>query len=146
MAKTDLSKMDQEFVSKAAQDNVAEIEMAKLAQKKAKSSKFRQFADIMLDDHAKAKDKLTKMASSMGWSVPKELSGEHRKLLDEMSKYDGDEFERQFISVVSQEHQKDINLYHSESEHGGNEDLKRFAAELTPILQKHFEMAKSLQH
>lgn len=145
MPKSELSKLDHEFVTKAAQDGIIEIEMAKLAQKKAKSSELRDFADTMLDDHAHVKETLMQMADKMGLKLSTELSEEHRKMLDKFQHYEGDEFENAFVSTVIEEHEKDVNLYHSESEHGGNEELKRFAADIAPILERHLSMAKSLQ-
>ncbi len=144
MAKSDLSKLDQEFARKAAQDGLVEIEMAKLAQQKAKSDKLRGFADMMLDDHAHAKESLTEVAEKIAFKLPSELSREHRDMLDKFAAYEGADFEQQFVSTVIEEHEKDVNLYHSESEHGHNEELKRFAAEIAPVLEKHLDMAKSM--
>ncbi len=143
---SELSKLDRAFVEKAAQDGVAEIEMAKLARKKATSTELRHFADMMLKEHGETKDKLAKMAEQLGLRLSTEPSGEHRKMLDDFANYDGEEFDKQFISTTLEEHEKDIGLYQSESEHGHNEELKRYAVEITPILKKHLDAAKSMHH
>ncbi|SCZ58480.1 DUF4142 domain-containing protein [Thiohalomonas denitrificans] len=140
-----LSKLDQEFVTKAAQDGLVEIKMAKLAQKKAHSDRLKDFANVMLDDHSLAKQRLEEVAKQIGIKLPKQLSESQKNLVDKMSKYKGDQFDRHFVSTILQEHKKDVSLYHRESEHGGNDELKHLAAEIAPVLEKHLDMAQSMQ-
>jgi len=51
---------DNNFITKAAQGNMAEVEMGRLATQHATDAKVRQFGQRMVDDHSKANDELKK--------------------------------------------------------------------------------------
>lgn len=100
MAKSELSMMDKEFVSRSAQE--------------------------MEKDHITAKNRLGELAGKMGVDLPTTVDSENRKLMDEISDYDGGDFDRYFISTVISEHEKNIKLFRSESEHGRDDELKSY--------------------
>ena len=54
---------DSAFAMKAAQANMAEVELGKLALQKAMSDDVKKFAQMMVDDHSKALDEL----KGAGW-------------------------------------------------------------------------------
>ncbi len=50
-----LSKGDRDFVQKAAQGGVSEVEMGKLAQQKAENQQVKDFGARMVQDHTQGK-------------------------------------------------------------------------------------------
>ncbi len=146
MEKQGISKLDHDFVTKATESGLAEVELAKVAKQKASSAEVREYADKLQSDHKKATDKLLNLVKGSGIDVPKRLSESHRMLIDRMSKIGDDRFEREFMTTQIKEHESDIKLYRSEAEHGGNDELKKLAAETADLLQKHVEMARTIHN
>jgi putative membrane protein len=61
---------DKSFVLKAAEANVAEVEMGRQAVRMASNDEVKQFAQRMVDDHGKAYTELLQLARSKGISLP----------------------------------------------------------------------------
>ena len=61
---------DTAFATKAAQANLAEIELGKLAQQKAMRDEVKQFAQRMVADHGKKLDELKGLAASKNITLP----------------------------------------------------------------------------
>src|SRR3569832_1564497 len=89
-----LSSTDQNFVKKAAQGGMAEVELGKLATQKASSDDVKKFGQRMVDDHTKANDQLKQIAGSKGISLPTDLDAKDQALKDRLSKLDGEQLGR----------------------------------------------------
>lgn len=63
-----------DFMKQAAQNGHAEVESAKLAQKKASSPQVKSFAQHMIADRTKANKELMALAKGKGVELPKEPS------------------------------------------------------------------------
>src|SRR5437016_7345255 len=84
---------DQQFLKKAADDNLAEVEMARLALQKASSQKVKNFAQTMVKDNGKARDQLERIGSSKRVDLPKGLSAKNKATKDRLAKFSGEQFE-----------------------------------------------------
>src|SRR5213082_3489499 len=80
-----LSAADQNFVKKAAEDGLAEVELGKLATEKASSDEVKKFGQRMVDDHSKANDQLKQLASKLGVNLPSDLEAKDKALKDRLS-------------------------------------------------------------
>ena len=65
-----LSKDDQRFIQEAAEGGKAEVALGNLALQRAASDDVKQFAQHMVDDHSKANQELTELASQKNISLP----------------------------------------------------------------------------
>src|SRR4051812_47869935 len=63
---------DQEFVTKAAEGGLAEVELGQTAADKASAADVKTFGQRMVTDHSKANDELKAAASKAGANVPTE--------------------------------------------------------------------------
>jgi putative membrane protein len=98
-ASTKLSEQDREFLMKAAQGGMMEVEAAKLAQQRAADPDVKNFAQTLLKDHQAASEKLERIAKEKGITLPRALDDKHRKQLEELSKVKAEDFDRLFMSV-----------------------------------------------
>ena len=67
---TALSSADREFIMKAADGGMAEVELGRLAVNKASNSDVKTFAQRMIDDHSKANDELKQLAQTKNITLP----------------------------------------------------------------------------
>lgn len=63
---TTLQRSDRNFITKAAEDNNAEVELGRLAQSKASSDAVKQFGRRMVEDHSSANKELMQLAENKG--------------------------------------------------------------------------------
>ena len=133
---------DKLFVRQAALGNQAEVDLGKLADKKAASQPVREFAQHMIDDHGKSGDRLRKLGRGINANLPKELDPEHQSVRAKLEKASGKDFDVAYIGSMIQDHQRTANLLQWEISNGQNESLKKYAADTLPDVMEHLEMAK----
>ena len=132
------------FVDHAAQDGLAEVELGKLATEKATSADVKQFGQRMVDDHSKANDELTKLASSKGISAPTEVTNpKHKSLMSRLEKLSGKEFDRAYIQAMVGDHEHAVGAFRSFAAHGQDAELKAWAERTLPTLEEHERLAKT---
>jgi putative membrane protein len=100
----DVKSGDKDFVHDLAIANTAEVELGRLAAERAANPEVKKFAQMMVDDHTKANNDLTAVASQHNIAVPNELDDKHRDLRDKLSKYQGMEFDREYIDAMVDGH------------------------------------------
>jgi putative membrane protein len=138
-----LSATDRTFVEQAAQGGLAEVQMAQLAQEKTQDANIRQFAQQMIDDHTPANQKLAQIATQKGVTAPTDPSAAQQKMLARLQKLDGSKFDHAYITGQLKAHQVMLKLFENEAKNGTDADLKMFAQQTVPVIQKHISMAET---
>ena len=139
-----LSGNDKNFISEAAQDGLAEVELGKIAQQNGASAEVKQFGQRMADDHSKANQELETIAKQLGATVPTQPGGKHAKMVKELSKKTGARFDHEYAEDMVKDHEKAVALFEKQSKKGDSEELKQFATKTLPVLQEHLKMARAL--
>jgi putative membrane protein len=140
---TKISKADENFIKKVAQDGIAEVDLATLAKEHAKSDQVKTFAERMIKDHTKANQELERIAQNDGVAIPGEAGEEHSKMRAELSKFKGEEFDQRYMKEMVEAHQKAVSLLEQETKTVDNKDLKAFAEATLPVVKEHLQMAKA---
>jgi putative membrane protein len=143
-AAQNLSTSEKSFVEKAAKGNLAEVELAKLAQQKSSDSQVKDFAQQMITDHSKANDDLKRIADSAKVKWPDQLTGEPKALYDRLKKLSGNEFDRLYIRSMVEDHKKDVQEYKVESKQVKDPQLKSYVDQTLPIIEQHLTHAESV--
>lgn len=137
-------KEGDEFMMKAAQGGMAEVELGKMAASKAQSPEVKAFAQRMVADHTKANTELKAVAAKMNATLPTEVSSEHKEMMDDLSKLSGAEFDKEYVSMMVEDHEKDVAEFQKAADGNPNADLKAFAAKTLPTLKSHLEQIKTI--
>lgn len=139
-----LAPTDRQFIKKAAEGGLAEVEFGKLASEKAESSDVKQFGQRMVDDHTKANDQLKQVASEKGVTVPDKLSAKDAATKARLEKLSGKAFDRAYMRDMVTDHTKDVSEFRMESKNAKDPDVKNFASQTLPTLKDHLKEAKSI--
>lgn len=99
------TKSNGEFVDDVAVKNMAEIELSRMALGKATTPDIKAFAQQMIDEHGAAGDKLKSLVSANSFTWPAQLDDRHRKLVDQLRKEQGPEFEREYMKAMVEVHE-----------------------------------------
>jgi len=143
-AHADVSKKDQEFISKAAAGGLYEVEAGKLAQAQGKTDRVKSFGAMLEKDHGAANEELKALASSKGALLPSGMPSDKQKRLEKIAK--AKDFDREFIDEVGvDDHKKDIALFEKASKGADDAEIKAFAAKTLPTLKAHKDHADSLK-
>lgn len=141
LAYADVSDSDKDFLSKAAQGNVAEVKLAELALTHADSPAVKSFAEKMMKDHTAASVKLTAIAAKKSVTLPAEPSSEQKKTYDELAKLNGPDFDKAYMAAMVLDHDTDVRLFEEATKTAEDKDIKAFATKTLPTLKSHQKMA-----
>jgi putative membrane protein len=145
MPSAPLTNAEQEFVTKAAEGGMFEVEIGKMAAAKAVDPAVKSFGQMLADDHGAANDKLKQIASAHNVPLPAALPSDKKKELDELSKLSGKDFDKQFVKTVGiKDHHHDIAEFEKAARMARSDDVKSFAQSSLPTLQKHLAAAEKL--
>ena len=136
---------DADFVKEAALGGMMEVQLGKTAQDKAVKPQVKEFGRHMQTDHSKANDELKKIAAKKGIKLPTALEGKPKATFDKLAKLKGDEFDREYINAMVDDHKQDIEKFQQEADKGKDPDVKKFAQDHLPILKKHLALAEQTQ-
>jgi putative membrane protein len=139
-----LSSTDRNFIMKAAEGGMAEVQLGQLASQNGSSDDVKKFGQRMVDDHTKANDQLKQIAQSKGVQVPADLSAKDKAMKDKLSKMTGAEFDRAYMKDMVQDHTKDVSEFRKASTSAKDPDVKSFASQTLPTLEDHLKEAKSI--
>ena len=141
-ASTKLSKADRSFMRDAAFAGTAEVKASQLAVTKASDPQVKEFAQKMIADHTEANNKLKRLAASKGVTLPTEPSPTQQKSIQSLEGKAGSNFDRQFMDEFgTKAHHEAVGLFREEVQSGEDSDVKSFAVQTLPTLEKHLQHA-----
>lgn len=134
---------DPNFMIKAAQDNLAEIQMGQLAQQRGATDMVKQYGQMMVREHTQANRELAQLATSKGVTLPKDMGAENRAIYNRLSGLSGTAFDRAYMAAMVTSHMKDVSLFRSKATQAQSPELKTWASSKLPSLVEHLQMARS---
>lgn len=140
-----LSSADTEFMNKAAQGGMAEVELGRMASTKAQNAEVKQFGQQMTADHTRANNELKTLAAGKNVTLPTDVGAAHKATMDKLSKLSGAEFDKEYVKAMVADHEKDVAEFQKQADGGTNADIKAFAAKTLPTLKMHLDMIKGMQ-
>jgi len=139
-----LSKADRDFMIKAAQGGMAEVELGNLASKQAEDSKVKAFGERMVKDHTKADNKLMTLAQSKGVTLPTTTSGKDQRTMEHLQGLSGTDFDKAYADDMVKDHKADVREFEHAADHANDPDVRAFAKETLPTLKHHLSLAEAL--
>jgi putative membrane protein len=140
-----VSSSDGEFVDKALQGGLEEVQMGGIAAVKAQNVEVTAFAQTMINDHSKANNELRDLAKQKGISVTGGTTAEQQKEMNELSNLPAAEFDKAYVKKMVAAHEKDVAEFQKQANSATDANVKRFAEDTLPILKTHLEMIKAIQ-
>ncbi len=144
MANGGVPTSDHNFMVKAAQGGMAEVELGQLAEQNAQNADVKAFAQRMVTDHSKANDQLKQLAAQEGVSLPTSLDAKDQATKDKLSKLQGAAFDKAYMHDMVMDHKKDVAEFKHESAAAKTPALRDWAKDTTPTLESHLQEAEKL--
>jgi putative membrane protein len=139
-----LTTADRDFMWKAAQSHQQEIDMGHLAQRKSTNSDVKDFADMLVKDHESALKDLNSMMDK--FNAPQQgQPSKDQAMMDKLNNMESSQFEKNFLDMMVDGHQKALDTYRGELGTVQNGDLKDHVNNTIPTIEKHLNRAQQLQ-
>lgn len=138
---------DQQFVDFAAQTDMVEANLGQLAQNVAASQPVKDYGQMLVTDHTADYKKLQNLASQANVNVPTAIDAPHNKtMITPFQKLKGKQFDTRYIHEMVAGHTKAIAVYKKEVDDATDPTIKSYAQDAIPVLQKHLDDAKDIEH
>lgn len=143
LSATPVDKDVADFAVEAANGGMMEVELGKIAQEKAKSQRVKDFGAMMVKDHSAANDKLKGLAQAKNITLPGTIGNDQQKDIDDLNKKSGMAFDKAYMDMMLSDHKKDVKAFQKAGDLK-DMDIRNFAMETLPTLQKHLDSAMAI--
>ncbi len=135
-----------QFLTKAWNINQFEIQAGQEAESKAAASGFKDYAQMIINDHTKMNDELKSLIQKTGgMQLPNALDNEHQTEFNQLKASTERNFDRLFRTQQIKGHQEALRIFQSYASNGDNADLRSFAQNSVAMLQRHLDQAENLR-
>lgn len=138
-------KESSDFLVKAANAGMAEVECGELAQEKAKDQRVKDFGAMMSRDHRAANDQVKALASQRNITLPDSVSDDKKKDKEDLAKKSGAAFDKAYMRAMVDDHNDAIDLFEKASSNVKDAEVKTFVDNTLPKLRHHLDSAKAVQ-
>jgi len=136
---------DQDFLNFAAQTDMTEAHLGQMAQDQGASQAVKDLGQMLVTDHTSDYKQLGMLASKAGLILPKGIDTKHDKMIAPFGKLKGKMFDRRYTREMVAGHTAAIAAYEKEASDGQNADLKAYAKDTLPTLEKHKKAAQDAE-
>jgi putative membrane protein len=140
-----VTPVERDFMVKASEAHLAELEMARTAMEKSANADVRDFANMIQKDHSKALENLAALMTHENVSQPTTLDATTQHDIVRMRTLKGAEFDREFINMMVAGHQKTLGMFRDQLTSAQNPDVRGHVEALAPTLEMHLDKALRLQ-
>lgn len=134
-----------EFVKAAGASDTYERQSSQLALQTTKDAKVRDFATMMLKDHANSTQMVAKAAREAGISpTPPALMPDQAQMIAQLRSATGAARDRLYVTQQKAAHQKALALHQGYARSGDKAPLKAAAAKIAPVVEHHLEMLQAM--
>jgi putative membrane protein len=137
---------DSMFMTHAAADGMAEVQMGQMALQKTSDPKVKQLAQRIVDDHTAANGKLRALAQQKQVTLPTAPMKDAQDKAATMNSMDSAKFDQAWAAAMVDDHQKAVKMFSDETTQTQDADVRTFAQATLPTLKSHLQMAQQLQN
>ena len=140
-----LNDSDRDFLKKAEDGDIKERNIGRVALEKSQNKDVKDYAQTLVDDHTKDLRRVVDLMNEKGMPQPKDLPEVKHEAIGKLDQLSGDAFDREFVNMMVDDHQKDIAQFQKEVNAAQDEDVKYYSMHTLPVLQEHLKKARELQ-
>lgn len=136
---------EQDFMMKAAQAHLAEVDAARVALHKSEDREVRDYANMIEADHTRALEDLADLMRNKNVTQPKAEMPEAAQDIARMNGLSGAEFDREFMNMMVMDHQKAVEMFRDIQRIALDSEVKAYADNVLPEMEMHLDKAQRLQ-
>jgi putative membrane protein len=136
---------DAKFAVEAASGGMTEVALGKVAEQKGGDQRIKNFGAMMVKDHGKADDKLMTLAKTKNITLPSVPDASDQKDIDGLSQKSGADFDKAYVNAMFEGHKKVLKMFENAAKNCSDPDLKAFAENTVPVIQKHLDAITAIK-
>jgi putative membrane protein len=140
-----ISGADKDFILQAEKDGIQERVLGRMAQEQSQNDAVKDYGKMLVKDHNDALKSLVDLMNKNGMPQPKGLPEERSEAVKKLQGLSGAAFDKEFVNMMVMDHQKAINEFRHEAATAQNADVRDYAKDVLPTLEKHLKDAQDLQ-
>lgn len=135
---------DEKFIKQTWESGRTELKLSELAAQKATRAEVKEFANMLLADHAAANDGLGALATRKGVELSAIIDPKGAAKFRELEKFSGKPFDQEFVTYMRASHRRSVASFEDAAKDATDSDLKAFINKTLPTLRTHLEKAEKL--
>jgi putative membrane protein len=136
----DTTSDDKKFLKEAAEGNLVEINLAKLALEKSGDANVKKFAQKMIKDHEMLIVSMKPLNRKLGVKEPSGPPLTARAKYEELKLKSGISFDRAYVEAMVKDHNDDLKAFIDEENKTTNPEVKAAVAKGEAVVREHTEM------
>ena len=128
------------FVKQATEGGRKEINLARDALPQLTQPELKRIAEMLVSDHTGANARLTKLAESKGWPLPAP-----QPAAPPPSGTASTNFDDSWTAEMIAGHERSVALYRAQAQNGEDKELRNYARETLPTIERHLAELRRLQ-
>lgn len=138
-----LKTESRDFLVKAIQGDRAEVELGKLAEKRAANAEIKKYGAMMSKDHGMGRAEKLKLADSLKIRVPEGVMPDAKAKQEQLMRLNGADFDQEYAKHMVADHRKTIAEYEA-AQAIAEPPVKAMIDKTLPTLREHLRMAEQL--
>jgi putative membrane protein len=134
-----------EFVHEAADNHLMQVQLGELAQRRARNSEVKRFAEQMVKDFNKWQDRWTDLAKKNGMAFEPALGPMHRSKVDRVEKASDAGFDRRYLATVIENLQSVVSDFQNEGRRARSPQVRNLVDDELHVVQQHLAAARRQQ-
>lgn len=140
------SEKEATFFITIAEIDLAEIEIAKLAELKTSNAVVKQYAQQLIKNHTQSNAELKTLADKRQLAIPTSITDEGKEKYVNLDKKTGLDFDKAFINAMIDDHKKAIKkMEEASQDNDKDQTVKEWASNKIAGLTDHLQQAKMLK-
>jgi putative membrane protein len=138
-AKFDSNKQekDAQFLVNAAEVNLEQIQLAKLAQQIGRTAHVKELGKMMEASYTKSQNQLMMLAKSKNINIPTSPTENAKDSYNRLNEKSGDDFDKAYADMVVNIHKDAIEIFEKATTEGTDSEIKNWAIATLPDMRTH---------
>ncbi len=132
------------FLTDAIRGDNSEIMLGQMAERQGASQGTKDFGKTLVADHTQARQQVSFVAQSLDLTPTDQPTRAAQRERRKLSKLSGRAFDREFALYMIRDHKAGVDTFQAEAR-AANGPANQLASQQLPVLQRHLQMAESLE-
>jgi putative membrane protein len=137
---------DAQFLVNAAEINLEQIQLGKMAQQKGGTAQVKELGKMMEAVHTKSLNDLKALAQSKMITIPTASTEKAQDGYNDLNEKSGNDFDRAYVDMMVSGHKDAIDTFEDASTDSNDTDIKNWATVSLPGLRTHLDHSVALQN
>ena len=137
-----LNNADKQFLDMAAKTDMTEAHEGQMAENQGTRGDIKSFGQTLVTDHSADYTKLSELAAKTGVTIPTGINVAQDRDIVQLEHLTGNQFDHQFTTDEIAAHRRVLATYKREAKDGHDADVKAYASQMIPTLEKHLQLAE----